>query len=97
MRDRDLEDRYGWVIDMAVMTSSLVLAAGLIVHMILSDVSRAALFLRAGLVLLMATPALRIFIALAERVRRRDLQFVAIAAIVVLELSLALWYAATRV
>lgn len=95
--DRDLDDRYAWVINISLVGSSVVLVTGLIVHIVLSNEPLAQRILRAGLVLLMATPVLRILIAVADRVRRRDVQFVVITLIVVLELGLTLWYAATRV
>ena len=44
----------------------------------------------------MSTPILRILIALTERLRRRDLQLIAITIVVLLELSLTMWYATTR-
>lgn len=95
--DRDLDDRYAWVVNISLIGSSLVLAVGLIVHTVLSHESLAQRILRAGLILLMATPALRIVIAVAERGGRRDVQFVIVTLIVVLELGLTLWYATTRV
>ena len=95
--DRDIDARYLWVVNTSLIGSSLVLAAGLIVHTVLSQELLAQRILGAGLILLMATPALRILIAVAERVNRRDVQFVVITLIVLLELSLTLWYAATRV
>jgi uncharacterized membrane protein len=93
----DVEDRYAWMVNTSLVGSSLVLLTGLIVHIVLSNESLAQRILRAGLVLLMATPVLRIVIAVADRVRRRDIQFVVITLIVVLELGVTLWYAATRV
>jgi len=44
----------------------------------------------------MAAPALRILIAVAERIRRRDWVFVFMTAIVVIELGIVLWRAASR-
>lgn len=94
---RDLEDRFLWVVRAMVVVGALALAAGLLMHLVWPDTTVASAYLRAGLVLLMATPALRIVIAVAERLRRRDRQFVLVTAVVVLELSLTLWYATTRV
>ncbi len=95
--NRDLEDRFLWVVRAMVVVGALALAAGLLMHLAWSDKTVASAYLRAGLVLLMATPALRIVIAVAERLRRRDFQFVLVTAVVVLELSLTMWYATTRV
>ena len=93
----DVEDRYAWLVNTALIGSSLVLVTGLIVHIVLSDEWLAQRILRAGLVLLMATPALRILTAVADRVSRRDVQFIVITLVVVLELCLTVWFAATRV
>ena len=93
----DDEDRYAWMVNTSLLGSSFVLVTGLVVHIVLADEVLAQRVLRAGLVLLMATPALRILIAVADRARRRDVQFIVITLVVVVELCLTLWYAATRV
>ena len=93
----DDEDRYAWMVNTSLLGSSFVLVTGLVVHIVLADEVLAQRILRAGLVLLMATPALRILIAVADRARRRDVQFIVITLVVVVELCLTLWYAATRV
>jgi uncharacterized membrane protein len=93
----EIEDRFAWVVNTSLLGSSLVLVIGLLLHIVVSNEPLAQRFLRAGLMLLMATPALRILIAVADRVRRRDVQFVVVTAIVIGELCLTLWYAAQRV
>ena len=93
----DIEDRYAWVVNTSLLGSSFVLVIGLIVHIVLADEALAQRILRVGLVLLMATPALRILIAVADRARRRDVQFIVITLVVIAELCLTLWYAAARV
>jgi uncharacterized membrane protein len=93
----DIEDRYAWVVNTSLLGSSFVLVIGLIVHIVLADEALAQRILRVGLVLLMATPALRILIAVADRARRRDVQFIVITLVVIVELCLTLWYAAARV
>ena len=93
----DIEDRYAWVVNTSLLGSSFVLVIGLIVHIVLADEALAQRILRVGLVLLMATPALRILIAVADRSRRRDVQFIVITLVVIVELCLTLWYAAARV
>jgi len=93
----DIEDRYAWVVNTSLLGSSFVLVIGLIVHIVLADEALAQRILRVGLVLLMATPALRILIAVADRARRRDVQFIVISLVVIVELCLTLWYAAARV
>ena len=52
--------------------------------------------LHTGLVLLMTSPAVRILIAVAERIRRQDWPFVLMTVVVVLELAIVLWRAATK-
>ena len=59
--------------------------------------SRRVLLLGLGLVLLMAMPAARVVLATAERARRRDWYFVAATVVVLVELSVAMWFAARRV
>lgn len=93
----DVEDRNAWVVNTSLLGSSFVLVIGLIVHIVLGDEALAQRILHVGLVLLMATPALRILIAVADRARRRDVQFIVITLVVIVELCLTLWYAATRV
>ena len=95
--DSDIDDRHVWVVNTSVIASSVILAAGLMVHVLFSNEGFAQLVLAAGLVLLMATPAFRILIAVVERVRRRDVQFVVVTFIVLLELLFTLWFATTRV
>lgn len=95
--DRDLEERFLWVVRAAVIAGGLALAAGLLMHLAWPDKAAANTYLRAGLMLLMATPVLRIVIVLAERIKRRDYQFVLITAVVLLELSLTMWFATMRV
>jgi hypothetical protein len=97
MTVRDLEDRSLWIVRLSVRLSALALAGGLLLRLLASQESRSRLVIGAGLMVLMLTPVLRILIAVAERLRRRDLQLVAITAVVLLELSLTLWYATTRV
>ena len=94
--EKDLRERFLWVVRGMMMTAGLVLALGLVLHLA-GAAAGADRALRAGLVILMATPAFRMVISVAERVRRVDLQFVAVTAVVLFELSLTMWYAATRV
>ena len=95
--DPELEDRLLWLVKAMVVAGGLVLATGLLFHVLSSGTRITAVMLQAGLILLMATPALRILIAVADRIRRRDLQFVVVTLIVVFELTVTMWYATTRV
>ena len=84
----DLEDRLLWIVKAGIAVSGAALAAGLLLH--------SPLLLAIGLIVLMATPATRVVLATAERIRRRDWQFVAITLLVIVELSAVLWLATTR-
>jgi hypothetical protein len=93
----DLERRFRWLSVGAVFVFSAALAFGLLLYVADqgSDASRIAL--QTGLVLLMSAPAVRILVATAERIRRRDWTFLLMTAIVAIELSLVLRRAATRI
>ena len=95
--DPELEDRLLWLVKAMVIAGGLVLAIGLLFHILSSGTRITDVMLQAGLILLMATPALRILIAVADRIRRRDVEFVVVTLIVVLELTVTMWYATTRV
>lgn len=74
-----------------VMVSTISLVAGLGAWILTGGTAHAWL-LDAGLVLLMATPVLRVFLALVDFTRERDWVFVgtAVAVLVFLALSVAL-------
>lgn len=92
----NLEIRYRWILVVIVLLFGAVLAAGLSAYMLnqASGVSRLAL--NSGLILLMASPAVRMMVATAERIRLRDWTFLAMTAVVALELSLVMWRAVSR-
>jgi len=94
---RDLEDRLLWIVKGGMLASGLALASGLVLHVFQGDTSTSRLLLAVGLVLLMAIPAVRVVLSTAERARRRDWYFVAATFIVLVELSVAMWFAAHRV
>jgi uncharacterized membrane protein len=52
--------------------------------------------LNAGLLLLIASPAARMAVALAERIRRADWTFVIMTVVIALELVVVLWRASVR-
>ena len=93
---RDLEDRLLWIVKTGVLASGLTLAAGLALHVFQGDTSAARSLLALGLVLLMSVPAVRVVLAIAERLRRRDWYFVTATLIVLVELSVAMWFASRR-
>ena len=94
---RDLEERLLWVVKIGVLASGLALAAGLGWHLFQGDTPAARWLLALGLVLLMSVPGVRVVLATAERLRRRDWYFVAATLAVVVELSVAMWLASRRV
>ena len=93
-RRDDLEVRYRWVSITFVVLFSGALALGLILYVIEPAAPAAATALNAGLLLLIASPAARIVIATAERMRRRDWIFFGMILVIALELALVLWRAA---
>ena len=92
----DLEDRLLWIVKAGVLTSGLALAAGLVLHLLRGDQAASRSLLALGLLCLMAVPGVRVVIATAERVRRRDWYFVVATVVVLVELSLAMWFASRR-
>lgn len=92
----DLEDRLLWIVKGDVIASGVMLAAGLALHMATGDQPTSRFLLALGLILLMSVPALRVVIATAERIRRRDWYFVVATIVVLVELSVTMWFAAAR-
>jgi hypothetical protein len=95
-RPADLDERLLWVSRTNVVLFGAAMAAGLVLHLASPYGVLSVRLLQAGLVLLMAAPALRILIAVVERIRRGDWVFVLMTAIVVVELGIVLWRAASR-
>jgi len=82
-----LEQRIGEVLRAGTILSSLLFAAGLLMalagyHTALSDV-----LLAMAVVVLVATPALRVFVSVIEYVRERDWLFVALTVVVLCALG----------
>jgi uncharacterized membrane protein len=93
----DFEDRFLWIVKGGVIASGFTLAAGLALHLYEGDHQTSRYLLALGLILLMTVPALRVIIATAERLRRRDWYFVIATIVVLVELSVTMWFAAARV
>lgn len=68
------------VLRVATWTAAALLLLGLVLW--LSGVSQASLALHGGLWLLIATPIVRVLMALADYLKQRDWAFVAVTAIV---------------
>ena len=80
-----LEHAIGIALRVGVTTSSICLAAGLVATFV--GMSGAAdLLLQTGVIILLTTPVARVLISIIEYVRERDWTFVALTAIVLLEL-----------
>jgi hypothetical protein len=92
----DLEVRFGWVGIASVVAFGALLAAGIVLHVADPGGAASRGMLEAGLVTLMFAPAVRLSLAVAERVRRRDWTFVLMTAVVVLELAIVMWRAASK-
>jgi uncharacterized membrane protein len=91
--EEDLEARFRPLSVVAVLIFSASLALGLILYLIAPENRLALLALHGGLLILIASPAIRISVAAAERIRRRDWPFVLMTLVIVTELMVVLWRA----
>ena len=82
-----LERAIGRVLRIGTVTSSICLALGLALTLAGYDEGLARLLAPAGMVILLATPAARVIVSIAEYVRERDWLFVALTLIVLLTLG----------
>jgi uncharacterized membrane protein len=80
-----------FVIGLTISASALV--CGLILFFTRPDSALTSVVLNAGLVVLMATPIMRVIVSLIEYVRIKDWFFVLTTMVVVVELSVTLLYA----
>lgn len=80
-----LERTIGWVLRIGVTTSSVCLASGLALELI-GFSALANVLLQTGIVVLLATPAVRVLVSIVEYVSERDWEFVALTAVVLVEL-----------
>jgi hypothetical protein len=92
----DLEQRLRWLTVTVVVSFGVALLAGMIAHLLSPGSALSIALLQTGLVLLMTAPAVRILIAVAERIRRQDWPFVLMTVVIVVELAIVLWRAATK-
>jgi hypothetical protein len=72
---------------------ALAFAVGLGLHLADPGSDGAMFALHAGLLLLMVSPAVRLSVATAERLRKRDFAFAVMILVVLLELAIVLWRA----
>jgi len=81
-----VERTVGFVLRLGVTTSSLCLGAGLLLGLL--NVGLAShLFLQAGVLVLLATPIMRVIVTVVEFFAERDWVFVVLTAIVLVELA----------
>jgi uncharacterized membrane protein len=79
-----LERTIGIVLRVGVTASSIALAAGLILSLL--DAPGSQWLLHIGILTLLATPVARVVVSIAEYAAERDWTFVALTAIVLVEL-----------
>ncbi len=80
-----LERIIGYVLRVGVVTSTVSLAAGLLLSFV--GASAATLFLQIGIIALLATPVARVCVSFAEYVADRDWTFALMTLIVLAELA----------
>ncbi len=90
-----LERHLGRLLITGVLASAVALAAGLALFLAAPGPLSSDL-LAAGLVVLMATPMLRVAVSVAEYVRMRDWFFVAVTLVVLAELAVTVVYSLGR-
>jgi uncharacterized membrane protein len=84
-----LEYHVGRLFTVGVATSAAILAIGLALFLATPDAPATGHLLNAGLLVLMATPMLRVLLSIVEYVRMGDWFFAGITIAVVAELSVA--------
>jgi uncharacterized membrane protein len=82
-----LEQKLGQLLVTGVIASATLLAVGLIFWLRNPGGSRTGWLLNAGLIVLMATPILRVIVSVAEYVRLRQWFFVIVTLVVLAELT----------
>jgi uncharacterized membrane protein len=88
-----LEHRLGRLFWLGLTLSAASLLCGLVLYLVAPQVVIGSRLLNLGLVILMATPLLRVVVSIAEYVEMREWFFVLTTLAVLLELSITLLYA----
>lgn len=91
-----LEQQLGRLLVTGVVVSASCLAIGLVLYLGDPGSTVADRFLRTGLIVLMATPILRVVVSVVEYVRMRDWFFAMTTVLVLAELAWTLIYAFRR-
>ena len=100
MRDAErlagLERHLGWLLITGVMLSAASLALGLLLLVLAPASPWPPHLLAAGLMILMATPMLRVVLSMVEYIRMREWFFVATTVVVLTQLAIGVFYALRR-
>jgi uncharacterized membrane protein len=88
-----LEHHLGRLFAVGLSLSAAALVCGLAMFLFLPEAAARTWFLNAGLVILMATPILRVVVSVVEYVKMEDWFFVIATIVVLLELSVTMIYA----
>jgi uncharacterized membrane protein len=91
-----LERHLGRILLSGVIVSAALLASGLILWMLNPVPPHGDWLLNAGLIVLMATPIMRVIVSVVEYVQLRQWFFVAVTVIVLAELTLTVAVALSR-
>ena len=81
-----MEQTIGVVLRAGVIISSICLAAGLALALVNGEGGAAGMLLRAGILVLLATPVARVVVSIAKYANERDWLFTLLTAIVLAEL-----------
>ncbi len=88
-----LEGRLGQLFVAGLTLSASALACGLALFLTVPDSSLARTLLSAGLMILMATPLMRVLFSVIEYARIRDWFFVVVTAVVLVQLTVTMIFA----
>jgi uncharacterized membrane protein len=91
-----LERHLGWLLISGVAVSAALLSLGLLLLILSPNGPAAGHFLASGLIILMATPMLRVVLSIVEYVRMGEWLFVLITVVVFIELAAGVVYALRR-
>lgn len=96
MSGRDFDETFRWISAAPVALFGIAFALGLLLYLFTPGSSAAATALHAGILLLISSPAVRMAVATAERVHRRDWPFVLMILVIAAEILLVLWRSALQ-
>jgi uncharacterized membrane protein len=91
-----LEHELGRLLFAGVAISAVALAAGVVLLLVLPDSAAASALLTGGLLVLTATPILRVVVSIVEYLRMKEYAFAGVTLLVLIELALGVAYALWR-